>query len=355
MDNVALDMPLNFEIFLPVSISISTTCRFDKDRRTVQVTRDNTEHPFFFGNAVNFKRMNLLLEKELTEVVKTLPSTIASGVTYDLSYSVQRRGQVPFLHQLVATERGSNGQRCIRFDFVLALVFDGADVPLPAYYKAPIVSQWLAYGMAGGRRSPTEWSVLVPKWKTAGPAVCLRSLSTLTMMHRLLKVQQCDLFAEPFSLKFAFTMVTEERGEGYQQMSVADMALTVRTSRTLLIVAHNVFLPPSQTLFYLVIRDLYQSANDLTRRDRLSRSSKLLSIRKQQVRARGIYNMLAYGASQNEIGSGFIFAFFTNLYIPPPPSSSKWTVVKEMDGKTVYDFPLEMDVDAPRLKRRRSM
>ncbi|KAH8293784.1 hypothetical protein KR054_004412, partial [Drosophila jambulina] len=307
VNNLILDMPLNFDIFLPIKLPVPVTCSFDERQRTVQVTRFRTQHPFFFGNAVNFKRMNMVLSKELTDVVTKLGSVTALGVIYDLSYAMHRRGTVPFLHHLVATERGSCGERSISFDFVLALAFEGADTPLPAYYKARIMSQWLAYGLAGEQRSPSEWAVLIPKWRTAEAAVCLRFVSAIVMLYRLMKVQKCPLYAQPGSLKLSFALVTEERGEIYQNMSIAEMTLTI--------------------LFHEVVRDLYQAALEHTRRDRSRRSSKLLSIRKQQIRARGIYYLLADGAFRNEISSKFLFAFFAHIYIPRVPSCSKWTLI----------------------------
>ncbi|KAH8260512.1 hypothetical protein KR038_002721, partial [Drosophila bunnanda] len=309
VNNLFLDLPLNFDVFLPIRIPVPVKVNFDKKQRTVQVTRFGTRHPFFFGNALNFKRMNLMLSQELSEVVKKLSSVTAYGVVYDLNYKVLCRGTVPFIHQLVATERDSYGQRSISFDFVLALGFEGADTPLPPYYKAPIAGQWLAYGLAGGKCSPTDWAVLVPKWKTAEPAVCLRSMSSLIMLFRLMKVQKCPLYAQPYSLKLNFALVTEERGEMYQSMSIGDMTLAI--------------------LFHEVSRNLYQAALEHTRRDRLNRSSKLLSIRKQQIRARGIYYILVNAAMKDEISSEFVFAFFSHLYIPPVPSTSRWILVQE--------------------------
>ncbi|KAH8239696.1 hypothetical protein KR032_006732, partial [Drosophila birchii] len=308
VNNLVMDLPLNFDVFLPIRIPVPVTFSFDEEQRTVQVTRFRTQHPFFFGNALNFKRMNLMLSKELTQVVKKLQSVTVSGVIYDLSYNIHRRGKVPFLHQLVATERDSYGERSISFDFVLALVFEGGDSPLPPYYKAPIVGQWLAYGLAGEDRSPTDWAVLVPKWKTADAAVCLRSMSSLVMLYRLMKVQKCPLYAQTYTLKLSFVLVTVERGEMYQNMSIAEMTLTI--------------------LFHEVMRNLYKAALEHTTGDRFSRSSKLLAIRRQQIRARGIYYILAEGAYHNEINSEFVFAFFAHLYIPPVPSSSKWTLVE---------------------------
>ncbi|XP_020807666.1 uncharacterized protein LOC110183672 [Drosophila serrata] len=327
VNNLFMDIPLNFDIFLPIRIPVPVKLRFEKTERTVQVTRFRTQHPFFFGNGLNFKLMNIMLSQELGKVVKKLRTVNAFGVIYDLSYTVFRRGGIPFLHQLVATECGSYGERCIRFDFVLALGFEGGNTPLPSYYDAPIAGQWLAYGLAGEERSPDDWFVLVPKWKTADPGVCLRSSSSLIMLYRLMKVQKCQLYALPYSLKLSFVLVTEERGEMYQNMSVGEMTLTI--------------------LFHEVSRDLYQAALEHTRRDRLSRSSKLLSIRKQQIRARGIYYILTDSALKDLIHSEFVFAFFSHLYIPPVPSSSKWILIKEVDTKVVPDFPLEMEYGIP--------
>ncbi|KAH8305015.1 hypothetical protein KR059_001963, partial [Drosophila kikkawai] len=292
--HLLLDMPLNFEIFLPVRIPVPVMCSFNEEHRTVQVTGFRTEHPFFFGNALSFKRMNLMLQQDLTEVVNEMSSISAYGVIYDLTYIVHCSHSVPFIHKLAATERGSNGEHCISFEFVLALVFESVNVPLPSYYNAPIVGQWLAYGMVAEEGSSTDWAVLVPKWKSAEPAVCLRSMGSQIMLYRLMKIQECQLYAQPYWLKLSFFMATEALGEKYQRISISDMMLMI--------------------LYDQVIRNVYLTASEHTSGD------KLLSIKKQQIRARGIFSILDDAAHSNLITSEFLFSFFSHMFIPAVPS-----------------------------------
>ncbi|EDX09663.1 GD13008 [Drosophila simulans] len=230
VDKIYLDMPLNFEIFLPIRLPKPVVPTYDEKKRTVQFTRANYQHPFFFGNAVNFKCLNLLLQSELQRAISKLKTVTPSrtGRTYDIKYSVLSLNDVPFVHQVVALDRDSNGKRFIRFDFILAVEFNGADLVLPPYFKAPLSKRWIAYGRmtVDEDPNPAEWAVLVPKWQDASPGAALISLSCMVMLYRLMSAQQCYLFTLPGSIKLAFVMATEERGLDFQQISIADLTIT---------------------------------------------------------------------------------------------------------------------------------
>jgi len=226
-----LDMPLNFEIFLPIRLPEAVVPTYDENKRSVELTRANCQHPFFFGNAVNVKCLNLLLQSELQRAISKVKtaSSVCSGRTYDIKYSVLTFNDVPFVHQVVALERNSNRQRFIRFDFILAVEFDGAEMILPHYYHAPLINRWIAYGRmtVDEDPNPAEWAVLVPKWQDSTPGAALISLNCMVMLYRLMRAQQCYCFALPGSIKLAFVMATEERGLDFQQISIADLTITV--------------------------------------------------------------------------------------------------------------------------------
>ncbi|XP_070071774.1 uncharacterized protein [Drosophila takahashii] len=304
VNNLYLDMPLNFEIFLPIRLPVAVVPTFDEERRSVALTRVNYRHPFFFGNAVNVKCMNLLLQSELHYAISKLKSVTSSCTkrVYDLKYSVLSFNQVPFVHQVVAIERNSNRQRFIRFDFVLAVEFDGAEMPLPTYFKAPMGNRWIAYGLVtpdGDDSNPDEWAVLVPKRQDSSPGACLIVLNSMILLFRLLSAQQCHCFALPASVKFAFVMAAEKRGLDFQRMSIADLIVT--------------------TLFHQVFGSLYHLVAKNTKGDPATRGSRLMAIRKQQLRASGIYAMMADAVIRTTITSDFVNAFFWKIHISPPP------------------------------------
>ncbi|XP_016969011.1 uncharacterized protein LOC108037070 [Drosophila rhopaloa] len=303
VDNLRLDMPLNFEIFLPIRLPMPVTPSYHEGRRSVELSRANAQHPFFFGNAVNAKSMNLLLKQELQKAVSKIKcvGSSCSGLVYDLKYSVLNLNQVPFVHQVVATERGCNGQRLIRFDFVLALEFLGAEMVLPPYFEAPIGKRWIAYRMVAqnGDPHPAEWAVLVPKWQDSQPGACLMVLNCLIMLYRLLSAQQCSCFALPASIKFAFAMVTEERRKDFRSMTIAELTIAI--------------------LYHQVFCNFNHAVVSNTRGDKAARTSRLMAIRKQQLRARGVYALLADAVIRNAITSDLVHAFFWYIHISPPP------------------------------------
>ncbi|XP_016965195.1 uncharacterized protein LOC108034757 [Drosophila biarmipes] len=325
VNNLSLDMPLNFDIFLPIRLPVAVVPSYDKDRRSVRFTRANYRHPFFFGNALNAKSMNLLLKRELQVAISRLKSVTSSCTkrVYDLKYSVLSFNRVPFVHQVVAMERYCNRQRFIRFDFVLAVEFDGAELPLPPYFGAFIGHRWIAYGMLTLEGDPNraEWAILVPKLQDSSPGDCLIALNCMIMLFRLMSAQQCHCFALPASVKFAFVMAAEERGLDFQRMSIADLTVT--------------------TLFHQVFGTMYQAVARNTRGDEATRSSRLMAIRKQQLRARGIYAMMADAVLRNSIASEFVNAFFWHIHISPPPDCFYQSLVEVRN------------TDAP-LKRKRS-
>ncbi|XP_039229438.1 uncharacterized protein LOC6532749 [Drosophila yakuba] len=318
VDNLCLDMPLNFEIFLPIRLPEAVVPTYDEQKRSVQFTRANYQHPFFFGNAVNVKCLNLLLQRELQRAISKLKSasSTCTGRIYDLKYSVLSLNHVPFVHQVEALERGSNGQRFIRFDFVLAVEFNGADMTLPPYFKAPLSNRWLAYGRmtVDEDPNPAEWAVLVPKWQDSSPGACLIALNCMVMLFRLMSAQQCYCFALPASIKFAFVMATEERGLDFQRMSIADLTIT--------------------TMFHQVFGNLYKAVAGNTNGDKATRSSRLMAIRKQLLRARGVYAMLADAVLRNSIPRDFVNAYFWYIDISPPPECFYQSLVEVRNTDT---------------------
>ncbi|XP_017088406.2 uncharacterized protein [Drosophila bipectinata] len=324
VDDLNLDMPLNFQLFLPVRLPVPVTATYDDKNRTVQFTRPDFEHPFFLGNAVNYKRMNLLLQKEIERAVDRLGCVCGyTGAIYDLNYTVWCYQKVPFIHQLVAVERGPY-QRCIRFDFVLALEFDGTDVPLPPCYEASISHRWIAYGMvppkgSTGIQSSTEWAVLVPKWQSAGAGNRLRELNTMILLHRLLRAQQCDSYALPVALKLGFSLTTEERGESYQELGVADLLMS--------------------TFGHMVFCNFWDIFGKLAEGDKDAKRSKFLEVRKQQLRAKGIFFVLVEAMRTNTIDTEFTYGLFRYIYIPPPPICYWQSVEDYMTKMPILDNP----------------
>lgn len=332
VDDLNLDMPLNFQIFLPIRLPVPVIPAYNKMERTVEFNRPDFEHPFFFGNAANSKCMNLLLQKEMKRAVDRLGSVRGyTGAIYDLKYTVWSYQKVPFVHQLVAVERGNLHQRCIRFDFVLALEFDGSELPLPPYYEAPISHRWIAYGMVPleGTQSPTEWAVLVPKWQSADAGTCLRNLNTMIILHRLLRAQQCHCCALPASMKFGFALTTEEHGESYQELGIADLMLS--------------------TFGHMVFCNFCDVLGNHTKGDKDAKTSRVLGVRKQQMRAKGIFFVLAEALRVNAIDTEFIHGLFRYIYIPPPPTCYWQSLEDYMDKMPI------LDSNSCLLERRRSI
>lgn len=226
-----MDMPLSFDIFLPMRLPFSLTPTFNELERTVQFSKPNFSHPFFFGNTVNAKCMNMRLQRDLQRAVARMCSIEGYwGSIYDVRYTALCYNRKPFSHQIIARERENPAERCIRFDFILALEFDGAELPLPAYYNVPIGYKWLAYGLLpiDAAHNAADWAVLVPRWQSADWTVRLRSHNMLLLLYRLLYSQGCYCFAVPFLVKFGFFMTTVACGEDYKRISVAGLMITVR-------------------------------------------------------------------------------------------------------------------------------
>ncbi|XP_017042668.1 uncharacterized protein LOC108089071 [Drosophila ficusphila] len=312
VDDLNLDLPLNFEIFLPIRLPMAVVPVFDEKRRSVKFTRNNYRHPFLFGNAVNNKSMNLLLQHELQRAISKIKfvSSSCSGRTYDLQYSVLICNQVPFVHKVVAVERGTNRERFIRYDFVLALEFHNAVMTLPPYFKAPLSQRWIAYGMVDGEgdSNPAEWAVLVPKWQDLKAGARLVAVNCQILLFRLLTAQQCSIFALPASIKFAFVMAAEKRGEQIQNISIADLTIT--------------------ELFHQVFCNLKETVPRNTRGDEATRTSRLMAIRKQQLRARAVYALLADAALRNCVTARFLHAYFWFICLTPPPESFHQSLVE---------------------------
>lgn len=242
-----MDIPLSFEIFLPMRLPISLTPSFDEPERTVRLSKSNFSHPFFFGNMLNAKCMNMRMQNDLQQAITRL-SCIKGywGSVYNLSYTALCYNLIPFAHQVIAKERGPV-ERCIRFDFILALEFDGAEMPLPAYYDVPIGYKWFAYGLLpiDASHNAADWGVLVPRWQSADISVRLRSHNMLLLLHRLLYSQGCHCFAVPFLVKFGFFMTTVACGEDYKSLSVAGLMITVSRNGLVQLVLLPLLLYPS--------------------------------------------------------------------------------------------------------------
>ncbi|KAH8378690.1 hypothetical protein KR009_000755, partial [Drosophila setifemur] len=321
VDTLHLDMPLTFQIFLPVRLPVPVKPIFNEQERTVKLNRPNFRHPFFYGNAANAKCMNLLLQKELMAAVEKIQGVVGcTGAIYDMKYTVWSYHEVPFVHQMVAVDRSKPKQRCIRFDFVLALEFDGSEQPLPTYFKAPISHRWFAYGMLSieGGRDPADWSVLVPKWQMATASTCLRNLNMLIILHRLLRAQLCYSFALPMSIKLGFAMATEEYGEDYQHLGIAELLVSVRNSIIWAIIIIDLhLLSTPQTLGHQVFCNFCDVMGiQCIQGDQAANTRKLMRIRKQQMRTNGLFHLLSEALRMNCIAMEFIRALFRPVYIP---------------------------------------
>lgn len=224
-----MDLPIVFDIFLPLRLPFALHTDFNAAEGSVQFSKRKISHPFFFGNVVNAKCMNILLQRDLKLAISQT-NCIAGywGANYDVKYSTMSFNRAPFAHKVFAMERGSI-DRGIHFDFILALEFDGAEMPLPSYYKAPISYKWLAYGLVAvnANYNSANWGVLLPRWQNADMSVRERSHNMLLLLYRLLYAQRCFGFAVPFLLKLCFFMATADRGENFKNMGVAEMMITV--------------------------------------------------------------------------------------------------------------------------------
>ncbi|KAL7732094.1 hypothetical protein ACLKA6_015850 [Drosophila palustris] len=234
VSEINMDLPLAFEVFLPLRLPFALHANFNESERSVQFSKRKISHPFFFGNVVNAKCMNILLQRDL----KLAISQLRSVANYYVKYSTMSFNRAPFAHQVFAMERGSI-DRGIHFDFILALEFDGAAMPLPSYYNAPISYKWLAYGLVpvSANYNSSDWGVLLPRWQNADFIVRRRSHNMLLLLYRLLYVQRCYGFAVPFLLKLCFFMATADRGENYKNMGVAELMITLGNSHVLIVLA----------------------------------------------------------------------------------------------------------------------
>jgi len=224
-----MDLPLVFEIFLPLRLPFALHADFNAEAGSVQFSKRKISHPFFFGNVVNAKCMNILLQRDLQLAISQINGVVGYwGANYDLKYSTMSFNRAPFAHQVFAMERGRI-QRGIHFDFILALEFDGAELPLPSSYNAPISYKWLAYGLVAvdAHYNSADWGILLPRWQNADMSVRRRSHNMLLLLYRLLYAQRCFGFAVPFLLKLCFFMATADRGEHYKNMGVAELMITV--------------------------------------------------------------------------------------------------------------------------------
>ncbi|XP_023161011.1 uncharacterized protein LOC111592819 isoform X2 [Drosophila hydei] len=297
VSQINMDMPLGFEVFLTIRLPISLSASFNEKQRSVQLYRANYTHPFFFADAINPKCMNLRLQQDLQRAVGQV-ACIAGywGAIYDIKYTALSYNRVPFAHQVFAAERGAHN-RGICFDFIVALEFDGAEMPLPIYYKAPICYKWIAYGLVdvNQNHNSADWGVLVPRWQSANMGLRLRSHNMLLLLHRLLYAQRCFTLAVPFLVKFCFFMTTVDCGERYKRMGVAHLMVT--------------------TLGHQVFRNYCELIVKSTVGDHATNIAATKELREQQVRGKGIFAMLAKGLELNVISTQFIADYFQIKYL----------------------------------------
>lgn len=237
ISQITMDMPLGFEVFLPIRLPVALSPSFNEEQRSVQLYRTNFTHPFFFGNAAYPKCMNLRMQQDMEQAVGQVPCVRGYwGVIYDIKYKPMCYNRVPFAHQVFAEERGAFN-RGICFDFILVLEFDGAEMPLPRYYSAPICYKWFAFGLVDVNQNhdSADWGVLVPRWQTSSVTLRLRTHNMLLLLRRLLYAQGCFSLAVPFLIKFCFFMTTVDLGEQFKCMGVAQLMITVSVDQLMLL------------------------------------------------------------------------------------------------------------------------
>ncbi|XP_017863689.1 PREDICTED: uncharacterized protein LOC108614203 [Drosophila arizonae] len=304
ISEITMDMPLGFEVFLPIRLPVALSPNFNEEQRSVQLYRTNFSHPFFFGDAANPKCMNLRLQQDMQQVISQVPCIAGYwGAVYDIKYKPMCYNRVPFAHQVFAEERGAYN-RGICFDFILVLEFDGAELPLPLYYKAPICYKWFAFGLVDVNRShdSADWGVLVPRWQSANVTLRLRSHNMLLLLRRLLYAQGCFSLAAPFLIKFCFFMTTVDFGEQYKGMGVAHLMITT--------LGHQVFRNYCELIVKSAVGD--HDANVAATKE----------LREQQMRGKGLFAMLAKGLEMNVVSTQFIADYFQVNYVQVRPKAA---------------------------------
>ncbi|KAM8710681.1 hypothetical protein ACLKA7_017325 [Drosophila subpalustris] len=327
VSEINMDLPLAFEVFLPLRLPFALHANFNESERSVQFSKRKISHPFFFGNVVNAKCMNILLQRDL----KLAISQLHSVANYCVKYSTMSFNRAPFAHQVFAMERGSV-DRGIHFDFILALEFDGAAMPLPSYYNAPISYKWLAYGLVPvtANYNSSDWGVLLPRWQNADFIVRRRSHNMLLLLYRLLYVQRCYGFAVPFLLKLCFFMATADRGENYKNMGVAELMIT--------------------TFGHQVIRNFHDLIAASTAADPFAKIFCTISMGQLQVHGRDILAMLIKGFQLNVISSELIKRYFQIDYVPEPQEKDELE-----DNEDGNELKLQLIEASSSRKRRRSI
>ncbi|TDG43218.1 hypothetical protein AWZ03_010346 [Drosophila navojoa] len=303
LSGITMDMPLGFEVFLPIRLPVALSARFNEEQRTVQLYRSNYSHPFFFGDAANAKCMNLRMQQDMQHVIGKVPFIAGYwGAIYDIKYRPMCYNRIPFAHQVYAEERGAT-DRGICFDFILALELDGAELPLPLYYKAPIAYKWLAFGLVDINRShdSADWGVLVPRWQSANVALRLRSHNMLLLLRRLLYAQECFTLAAPFLIKFCFAMTTVDCGEHYKRMGVAELMITT--------LGHQVFRNFCELIVKSAVGD--HDANVAATEE----------LREEQMCGKGLFAMLSKGFKINKVSTRFIADYFQVNYVQVRPKT----------------------------------
>ncbi|XP_030372987.1 uncharacterized protein LOC115622975 [Scaptodrosophila lebanonensis] len=287
-----IELPINFEVFLPMHLPLPVEMEFDEEKRTVTLHNTNIAHPFNYNKLINSKCINNLLKTELLRIVQQIGSVeMGAGTIYELSYDSLCMSRCPFVHQIKAFKKSNVEEHpCgIRFDFVVALEFEGSKMPLPSYYYVPPTSdglsyKWYAYSLVGlqeGFRA-AAWAVLVPKWHSVDIGQRIRAASAIQLLYRLLWSRECYLFANAFSVKFGFTMTTEGAGEAYPLMSTSELLITT--------LGHQIFRNFSH------INRMQSNQRNLVLNEQSTEK-----LCEQQQRAKDMYDMLSKGFHLNFI------------------------------------------------------
>ncbi|XP_017157171.1 uncharacterized protein LOC108165606 [Drosophila miranda] len=251
LHGLRMDLPLLIEILLPIRLPIALAPIFNENQRTVQLVKRNRDlrSPFFFGNMLNSTCMNILLEQELQQTIVSMGSInsfVDGSVVYDLSYRAHNCRSVPVMHEVLAVERGTNGRRCLRCDFILVVLFEWPVLPLPPFYNCPINGTWVAYGaIAIDRHSnPADWNVVVPKWHSRPVPATGQCRKVLLLTHRMLCAQQEHSCAISGSRNGNLAPVIREIDDlGYERTTSVKLILMIMNK----LVEKNIFRPDYPT------------------------------------------------------------------------------------------------------------
>ncbi|XP_002134644.3 uncharacterized protein [Drosophila pseudoobscura] len=299
MHGLCMDLPLHIEILLPIRLPIGLAAIFDEEQRTVQLKKLNRdlESPFFLANMLNSKCINILLEQELQRAIASLGyiySVVNSSVVYNLSYRAHNRCSAPVMHEVLAVQRGTNGRRRLRFDFILAVLFEWPVLPLPRYYNCPTNCTWVAYGTVAvdHNSNPADWNVVVPKWTSRPVTPARQCRRVLLLTHRMLCAQPAHSCAILGSRNGNLAPIIREIDLlGYNRTSTVQLILMIMNT----LVEKNIFRPDYPT----------------------NVSAAMLQASQQRMRLEGLIRILENlrDATPGEITYGY----YRYIYILPAP------------------------------------